>query len=86
LGFVELIPPGDWGLAELVPPILSEIFFAMRGVCAGNPAASISAFVKLQRDKPSSSGAMQIVEGFPAGRGKTDTTTGWGNEAPPEQK
>jgi hypothetical protein len=29
---------------------------------------------------------LQIFEGFPVGRGKTDTTTGWSNEAPPKQK
>jgi hypothetical protein len=29
---------------------------------------------------------LQIFEGFLAGRGKTDTTTGWSNEAPPKQK
>jgi len=29
---------------------------------------------------------LQIFEGFPAGRGKTKTTTGWSNEAPPKLK
>jgi hypothetical protein len=65
----------NFGLVEPVPPIAAD-FFAMRGVCAGNLAASL----------PASRGAMQIVEGFPAGRGKTDTANGWGNEAPPKQK
>jgi hypothetical protein len=29
---------------------------------------------------------LQIFEGFPDRWGKTETTTGWSNEAPPEQK